>query len=140
MFCGWTGVPKSLGSLMIILHTYKTCSEVPNNLNWYNTVQYSLRYRIYRKFTYYSIWETYINIKFPLHKIFWKCLGVLLTVKQSRNDFFKPKFHPKTNSTLLLWYLRSTCFHSLKLKTPQRHFEIIWPLTKTCFCLQLYGM
>ena len=23
-------MPKSLGSLMIILHTYKTCSEVPN--------------------------------------------------------------------------------------------------------------
>ena len=34
---------------------------------------------------------------------------------QSRTDFFKPTFLPKnerTNSTLLLWYLRSTCFCS----------------------------
>ena len=37
-----------------------------------------------------------------------------LKVRQSRNDFFKPTFPPKnekTNSTLLLWNLRSTCFH-----------------------------
>ena len=38
-----------------------------------------------------------------------------LKVWQSRNDFFKLTFLPKneqTNSTLLLWYLRSTCFCS----------------------------
>ena len=39
----------------------------------------------------------------------------VLKVRQSRNDFFKPTFPPKnkwTNSTLLLWNLMSTCFHS----------------------------
>ena len=43
---------------------------------------------------------------------------------------FPPK-NERTNSTLLLWNLRSTCFRSFfwrKLKTPKRHFEIIWPL------------
>ena len=38
---------------------------------------------------------------------------VELKIRQSRNDFFKPMFPPKnkrTNSTLLLWNLRSTCF------------------------------
>ena len=58
----------------------------------------------------------------------------LLKVRQSRNDFFKPTFCPKkekTNSTLLLWYLKSTCFRSFfwrKSKTTQNHFEVIWPL------------
>ena len=38
-----------------------------------------------------------------------------LKVIQSRNDFFKPTFLPKnewTNSTLVLWNLRSACFCS----------------------------
>ena len=38
-----------------------------------------------------------------------------LKVRKSRNDFFKPTFPPKnerTNSTLLLWNLRSTCARS----------------------------
>ena len=57
-----------------------------------------------------------------------------LKVRQSQNYFFKPTFLPKnkwTNSTLLKWYLRSTCFRSFfwkKLKTPKRHFKINWPL------------
>ena len=37
-----------------------------------------------------------------------------LKVRQSREHFFKPTFPPKnkqTNSTLLLWNRRSTCFH-----------------------------
>ena len=40
---------------------------------------------------------------------------LMLKVRQSRNDFFKPLFPPKNerrNSTLLLWYLRLTCFRS----------------------------
>ena len=39
-----------------------------------------------------------------------------LKVRQSCNDFFKPMILPKnerTNSTLLLWYLRWTCFRSI---------------------------
>ena len=42
-------------------------------------------------------------------------LTSFLKVRQSGNDFFKPTFLPKferTNSTLLLWYLKSTCFCS----------------------------
>ena len=38
-----------------------------------------------------------------------------LKVRQSQNDFFKLTFFPKNerkNLTLLLWYLRLTCFHS----------------------------
>ena len=38
-----------------------------------------------------------------------------LKVRQSRNDFFKLTFllkNERTNLTLLLWYLRSTCFRS----------------------------
>ena len=59
-----------------------------------------------------------------------------LKVRQSRNDFLNPTFLPKnerTNSTLLLWYLRLTCFRSFfwkKLKTPKRNFEVNWPLVK----------
>ena len=40
---------------------------------------------------------------------------IVLKIRQSRNDFFKLTFLPKneqTNSTLLIWYLRSTCFCS----------------------------
>ena len=40
---------------------------------------------------------------------------LLLKVRQSRNDFFKPTLPPKNerrNSTLLLWKLRLTCFRS----------------------------
>ena len=59
---------------------------------------------------------------------------ISLKVRKSRKDFFKITFPPKnepTNSTLLVWNLWSTCFRSVfwrKLKTPKRHFEIIWPL------------
>ena len=54
-------------------------------------------------------------------------------VRQIRNDFFRIMFPPKneqTDSTLLLWYLRLTCFCSFwrKLKTPKSYFEINWPL------------
>ena len=58
----------------------------------------------------------------------------LLKDRQSQNDFIKPKFLPKNerrNSTLLLWYLRSTCYCSFfwkKFKIPKRHFETNWPL------------
>ena len=51
---------------------------------------------------------------------------LLLKVRQSRNDFFKPTFLPKnerTNSTLLLVDLFSFIFWK-KVKTPKRHFEI----------------
>ena len=57
-----------------------------------------------------------------------------LKVRQSWNDFFQPAFFPKNqqrNSMLILWNLRSTCFCSFfwkKLKTPNRYFEINWPL------------
>ena len=58
-----------------------------------------------------------------------------LKVRQSRNDFFKPTFLPKNeqmNSTLLLWYLRSTCFRSFfgrnwRQQKVKRHFKINWP-------------
>ena len=52
---------------------------------------------------------TYDKASFVMRMIF------SLKVRQSRNDFFKPTFLPKnerTNSTLLLWNLRLTCFHS----------------------------
>ena len=41
--------------------------------------------------------------------------ALLLKVRKSQNDFFKQTFPPKnerTNSTLLQWNLRSTCFRS----------------------------
>ena len=49
--------------------------------------------------------------------------------------FWGHRFPPKngrTNSTLILWYLWSTCFCSFfwrKSTTPRNHFEINWPLT-----------
>ena len=55
-------------------------------------------------------------------------------VRQSRNDFFKPTILPKnqrTNSTLLLWYLGSTCFCSFfgrNWRHQKKHLEINWPL------------
>ena len=64
---------------------------------------------------------------------------LMLKVRQSRNDFFKPLFPPKNerrNSTVLLWYLRSTCFRSFfwrKSTTPKNHFEINWPLPQVNF-------
>ena len=57
------------------------------------------------------------------------CLVSKLKVRQSRNDFFKPTFPPKTertNSILLLWDLFLFVFWR-KLKAPKRHFEINWP-------------
>ena len=50
--------------------------------------------------------------------------------RQNQNVFFKPTFPPKngrTNSILLLWDLFLFGFWR-KLKTPNRHFEIKWPL------------
>ena len=54
-----------------------------------------------------------------------------IKVRQSRNNFFKPTFPPKneqTNSTLLLWYLRLTCFH-LFFGRNWRHQKEILKLT-----------
>ena len=64
-----------------------------------------------------------------------------LKVRQIRNDSFKITFPPKneqTNSTLLLWYLRSPCFSSFfwkKSKTPKNHFEINYTLAPLSFYL-----
>ena len=78
------------------------------------------------------------------HYWYWmdrKKTDLILKVRQSRNDFFKPTILPKnerTNSTLLLCYLMSTCFRLFfwkKLKTPKRHFEINWPLHSRAACL-----
>ena len=55
---------------------------------------------------------------------------IKLKVRQSQNDVFKLTFLPKNermNSTLLLCDLFLFVFWK-KLKTPKRHFEIIWPL------------
>ena len=52
-----------------------------------------------------------------------------LKVKQSQNDFFKPTFPPKNKfyfTTMKLDLFLSVFWR--KLKTPKRHFEIIWRL------------
>ena len=44
-----------------------------------------------------------------------RLVGNSIKFRQSQNDFFKASFCPKnerSNLTLLLWYLRSTCFRS----------------------------
>ena len=58
---------------------------------------------------------------------------VFLKVSWFRNGFWSHQFPPKkeqTNSTLLLWYLRSTCFRSFleEIDVPRNHFKIICPL------------
>ena len=61
----------------------------------------------------------------------------LLKVWQIWNDFFKPMILPKNepmNSTLLLWYLRSTCFCSLFGRN-WRHQKDILKLTDFYRCL-----
>ena len=48
--------------------------------------------------------------------------------------WFPPK-HKRTNSTLLLWYLKSTCLHSFfgeNWRHQKNHFEIKRPLVETC--------
>ena len=42
------------------------------------------------------------------------------------------------NSSLLLWYLRLTCFlKEIESKTPKNHFEIIWPLHRCIRTLKI---
>ena len=59
--------------------------------------------------------------------------------------FWGHRFPPKnerTNSTLLLWYLRLTCFRSFfwrKSNDPKNHFEINWPLVKSNFFVHFFG-
>ena len=63
-----------------------------------------------------------------------------LKVRQSRNDFFKPTFLSKneqTNSTLLLWYLRSTCF-CLFFGRNRRHQKDITKLTDLQYLLYIH--
>ena len=72
------------------------------------------------------------------------CKNVDCKGQKKSKWFFKPTFPPKneqTNSTLLLWNLRLTCFRSFflrKLKTAKRHFEIIWPLIQIQWFLSSY--
>ena len=67
----------------------------------------------------------------------------LLKVRQIRNYFFKPTFLPKneqTNSTLLLVDLFFLVFVKKvkKVKTPNRHFEINWPVGTSQFVLSYF--
>jgi hypothetical protein len=59
------------------------------------------------------LWEKNVLV---IEKNFWFAKFLRsLKVSKSRNDFFKYTFPPKnkrTNFTLLLWNLRSTCFRS----------------------------
>ena len=60
----------------------------------------------------YLIWPLSISI---FCTTFHNSQAAKLKVRKSQNDFFKPTFPPKneqTNSTLLLWDLTLTCFHS----------------------------
>ena len=70
---------------------------------------------------------------------------LILKVRQSLMIFFKPKFLPRhnwTNSTLLLWSLRLTCFRLFwkKLKTAKRHYKISWHyfVEYIFFCISRY--
>ena len=62
------------------------------------------------------------------------CCEQVLKVSYFRNGFWGHWFPPKnerTNSTLMLWYLRSTCFCSFfggNRRSPKNNFEINWPL------------
>ena len=79
-----------------------------------------------------------------------------LKVRQSWNEFLKPKFPPKNkrrNSTLLLWNLRLTCFCSFyggnwrqqndfgmiikdySEKSEKHHFQLFLPLTGSWYML-----
>ena len=55
-------------------------------------------------------------------------LELSLKVRKSQNDFFKLTKNERTNSTLLLWNLRSTCFRSF-LGRNWRHQKDISKLT-----------
>ena len=77
----------------------------------------------------------YTVLQIYRHRVFFFALKwPLLKVRQSRNDFFKPTILPlieRTNSTLLLWYIRSTYFCSCfgrNWRHQKKHFEINWPL------------
>ena len=63
-----------------------------------------------------------------------------LKVRQSRNDFFKPTIPPKNKwikNGLYYYHDSGRLFFVFvfwrKLKTPKRHFEIIWPYSNLCF-------
>ena len=64
--------------------------------------------------------------------------GHLLKVRQSRNDFFKPKILPKnewTNLTLLLWYLSLNVFvfyFGRNGRHKKNHLKINWPFVHFC--------
>ena len=85
---------------------------------------------LYSGYAKYFIIPTYFNKQLGKQKITYS-FSTHLKVRQNRNDFFKPTFPPKNewrNSILLLRDLFSFVFWR-KLKTPKRHFEIIWPLS-----------